>query len=124
MLNAFTYLIMKNGVLDKVLCKICGTTIAEVREGENTLHRYKNRFAEAELELRPPDGHKLTSNGRHITCLCRSCVILHGDDRALLQEAYDADVETMVLEEPRMGVYRGLEVRRLRKADFLQQGIP
>lgn len=113
MLTTPDYLIHKDGKLDEILCKVCGTSIA--RTTEEGFKRGTN-YAEAALDM--------SDRGRHITCLCRLCLLDIVEDHVVLQEIYDADIAEMVREVPAMASQAGRRVVRVRSADFLQRGIP
>lgn len=115
------YVTYKNGEINAIYCKSCGTKIrglvpdehhesSEVRGNkivirERLILACLPNYTEVTLEVRDADG----KTGKHVTPLCTDCAVLLETDAELAADVYDCDIDQLAAEA---GVARGPSLKK------------
>lgn len=102
----------RNGAIRRIFCKCCGYIISEQR-GRTF---WRSRIY-AEIKIRFADGTA------HVTHICRQCIPEVQRDKQALMDLYNADLDEMVLEDPRMEMFRDKSEPKIVAIDTKARGI-
>lgn len=102
----------RNGGIKRIFCKCCGYIIAEQR---GRIFWRSRMYAEIKI--------RFDDRTQHVTHLCANCLPKVRRNPEALMELYNADLDDMVLEDPRMEMFREKSGPRVVAVDTKMRGI-